>query len=96
MSALEERRSRSLALRRASPGFSCCHRCGTPWDRCKAHTTRYEEGRGCFPLCEECWSETSPAERLPYYRQLWNEWQIDGAMDDGVWARIEIAVLQGK
>lgn len=28
---------------------------------------------GINPLCEKCWSELTPEQRLPYYRQaIWN------------------------
>lgn len=36
--------------------------------------------RGCFPLCEPCWKALrTPANRLPYYRQLIREWQLSGS-----------------
>jgi len=57
---------------------------------------------GCFPLCEECWGELTPKERLPYYRELFNEWTLE-AIRDGYeappkkqWESIRAAVLAGK
>lgn len=61
------------------------------------HSTPYNVASGCFPLCEACWSELSPDERLPYYRQLWQRWLRDG-VDKGVeeWRNIEASVMAGR
>jgi len=93
-----------LALRRAwgfvarifSPGYSWCHRCKRPWTVCEGHSTEYQPGRWCFPLCEECWGELSPATRLPYYRQLWNEWKACEPLREPQWQDIERAVLNER
>lgn len=63
-----------------APGYSWCYRCRTPWKFVKGHDTAYEWGeingyrypfRGCFPLCEKCWSDLgTPEARLPYYEVL--------------------------
>lgn len=75
-----------------APGYSWCHRCRTPWKFVEAHVTDYLKGRGCFPLCEKCWAELeTPDARLPYYRELWMEWEFRG----GLWDNIEKAVREG-
>lgn len=84
-------------------GFSECYCCHTPWPMCKEHTTMYTLGRGCFPLCETCWSGMTPEERLSYYRQLWLSWRscqfVPGYTDlnhNEEWNMIKEAVLGGK
>jgi hypothetical protein len=72
-----ERRSRFAA----SLGFGSCFRCGHGWQESEAwtetkslhepHVTTYNDrGFGIFPLCESCWSDLTPEERLPYYYEL--------------------------
>lgn len=79
-----------------TPGYSCCHRCERPWSIAEHHSTRYTENRGCFPLCELCWQELEPKDRLPYYRELYNEWQHWSIEEDETWKNIKEAVLAGK
>lgn len=56
-------------------GYSGCRRCGTPWWACREHVTPYgDEGEGCFPLCQRCWGELHPVDRLPYYGELIRHW----------------------
>ncbi len=80
------------------PQKGTCYRCGCPWiDSHPPHTTPYSETRGCFPLCAECWSELSPEDRLPYYRELWIVWQQGpGGATNEVWESIKAAVLRGE
>jgi hypothetical protein len=91
-----------MIARLLSPQYSACGRCGRPWNVCKGHSTYYKSGSGCYPLCEECWSELTPDERLPYYRALWVDWQSygydtkNGIPWDELWNMIEGAVLNGK
>lgn len=81
---------------RLTPGFSWCHRCGTTWPFVDSHTTFYADHRGCFPLCKQCWAECkTPAERLPYYRELWDEWTQRGERDQDKWEAIQAAVEKG-
>src|SRR5258708_28202256 len=105
MSTLRKWAARFLQL--FAPGFGCCYRCGMPWKFAKQHTTYLEERNGCFALCNKCWQELTPAERLPFYRKLLETW-IDSerearviAARNGVsaemqWPLIEKAVLEGK
>ncbi len=62
--------------------------------------------QGMFPLCEPCWVELeTPANRLPYYRGLWQRWVDDTGGDPAyeyngvplarIWTAIEQAVLAG-
>lgn len=58
------------------PGYSTCGRCERPWATVKPHDTPYGPNRGCFPLCEVCWTELAiPELRWPYYVRLWESWQ---------------------
>lgn len=68
---------RAKRERTLSPGYSTCMRCLRPWKYVEGHSTQYTEVRGCFPLCEGCWSDLSVEERLPYYRRLVEEWAAD-------------------
>lgn len=65
------------ALHLAAPTFGWCYRCLIPWKFCDGHSTRYSASSGCFPLCENCWSELSAEQRLPFYEQLCNAWGSD-------------------
>jgi len=88
------------------PGYCQCGACLKSYKQAIFHTTQYTEGSGCFPLCEKCWSELTPPERLSYYRQLWQKWvnddggdpqgRINGRAYEDVWLDIEAAVLAGK
>ncbi len=79
-----------------TPRYSFCMRCKTTWFFVKEHSTNYKTGDncavGCFPLCEKCWSELTPEQRLPYYKELWLEWANRDKME---WEDIEMAVLAG-
>lgn len=91
-----ERRIGSIS-QQLTPGFSWCHHCHTTWPFVESHATHYEDSRGCFPLCELCWTELgTPERRLPYYRQLWDEWIADdGDLKQSMWDAIQAAVEKG-
>lgn len=76
-------------------GYGSCERCGRSWKRATPHQTYYgERGEGgMIPLCERCWHECTPDERLPYYRRLFAKWQ---GRPDSEWAKIQRAVLDGR
>ena len=76
-----------------SPGYGWCLRCKTSWKFCEGHSTQYTEGSGCFPLCEQCWSDLTPTQRLRYYRQLYDQWIQTGSAPEIGWPEIERAVL---
>jgi len=79
-----------------TPGYSWCKRCFTTWYFVNGHSTSYSETSGCFPLCEECWAECSIEERLPFYRELFEEWRGFCPEPDNKWEMIKKAVLEGK
>ena len=88
-----------------SPMYSWCGRCGMPWSVTKHHETRVTEVSGIFPLCEICWKDLTPQDRLPYYRNLYESWRktMPETLPDGSPAKlnltleeIEAAVLAGK
>lgn len=82
--------------RLAAPGYSTCGKCNRPWKFVKGHSTPYTESKGCFPLCEKCWTDLkTPYARLPYYRELWESWEKSspGYAD---WELIEEAVMREK
>lgn len=78
--------------RKMSPGSGWCGRCGMPWRRSmpssrlgvEPHVTNYgTHGRGCFPLCEDCWTLLGhPEARIEYYRDLVAAWKADGSEVD--------------
>lgn len=79
-----------------APGFGHCGRCRTAWKFINGHTTPYVDGSGgCFPLCELCWSEMTPQERLPFYYVLFRQWEWDakGRELHVTWEALERAVL---
>jgi hypothetical protein len=55
--------------------YGTCGRCKRAWALCDMHVTHYMPPAGCFALCEDCWGELTPAERLPYYMALVNRWE---------------------
>jgi hypothetical protein len=80
-----------------APGYGWCLRCKTPWLFVSWHDTQYgADGNGCLPLCEKCWGELTPAQRLPFYRQLiesWHERPGRGLTLDEEWPLVESAVM---
>lgn len=81
-------------LRFIAPGYGYCGCCGKPWKFTAWHSTEFTDGRGLFPLCKSCWGKMTPEQRLPYYRDLWEEWGADE--EHAKWKDIETAVLAGK
>ncbi len=99
---------RSIAgffARLVSPMYSACGRCGMPLNVTKHHSTDVNESGGMFPLCEKCWNDLTPQDRLPYYKKLYDSWVMtmplylpDGSQPkvNMTWEEIEAAVLAGK
>lgn len=80
-----------------TPNYGCCGACGGFWNVVEGHHTFYTSGRGCFPLCEQCWTDlATPAARLPYYRDLFDHWCESSPHPASQWEAIEHAVLAGK
>lgn len=76
------------------PHLSTCKRCQWPWSVVRGHTTEYENGCGCFPLCEDCWVELrTPENRLPYYMRLVDIWEQQSPTSESKRALIRKAVL---
>lgn len=80
-----------------APGYSHCLRCKTSWLFVKGHTTVYCKGRGCFPLCQKCWAQLTPDQRLPYYGELIWSWSYpyNGHTFDEIWHEVKKVVLAG-
>lgn len=82
-----------------APGYSHCRRCQTNWRFVTPHDTDWG-WKGCIALCEKCWRELTPEQRLPYYRSLiewWHErWpDLRELSFNEEWALVEEAVLNG-
>ena len=77
------RRVVARAERLAHPNYGWCHRCLRPWAVTEPHVVPHSPRGGslCFALCEDCWPELEPSERLPYYRELIHQWREDSIMD---------------
>jgi hypothetical protein len=79
-----------------SLGYGSCFRCKRTWNICKGHATYYSSGDGCFPLCEPCWKELKPFERIPYYKKLFGEWEKFQPVEFSKKELIIKAVREGK
>ena len=85
-----------------SPGYSYCGRCRRPWNVCSGHVIYDSDGSGCFALCEECWGELSPIERVPYYKKVVDSWKtygsdtLNGIPFEELWNNLEENILAGK
>ena len=87
-------------------GYGHCGRCKRKWKFVHGHVTDYQIGSGCFPLCENCWEELSPEQRVPYYIKLVELWmKYDDDIHYGMTGRMtreellihmESAVMDGK
>lgn len=77
----EQRVELGAAEQERHPTHGCCKRCGRPWACAAAHFTPYSEERKVGFLCVDCWVETTPQERLPFYLAGWLLWMreaVDG------------------
>lgn len=92
---LKQRKLMAKLAKPFSSGLSSCGRCNRTWNICTGHTTQYNEYSGCFPLCEECWGELTPEQRLPYYMDLMDIWE-SGGRPPSVREDVRKAVLEGK
>ena len=94
-----------LGIKRRGNGL-VCQCCGLRKDRHHCTTLGELDGLplgGPCPLCQDCWGAMEPAERVPFYRRLYD---YNRALDerfykrgydaDGTqWEVIERAVLSG-
>jgi hypothetical protein len=53
--------------------YGSCYKCNITWDQCKGHATPINKSESMFPLCEKCWIELTPEQRLPFYYKLIGE-----------------------
>jgi hypothetical protein len=57
-------------------GYSNCGCCKRAWPLVrKHHCNDYSRGRAMFPLCEACWKDLTPEQRMPYYMKLIDSWE---------------------
>ena len=78
---------------RPASTLSNCERCGISWKWLEPHTTMFRSGTGVFALCERCWAELAPSDRMFFYRLAFDHWKT-GSVE--TWKEIERAVLEGK
>jgi len=99
---LQARTKIGLLSEKMFPNLASCGRCHMSYGVETSHSTPYTKGSGCFPLCEYCWNDTTPEERLPYYMNLVDSWvshgddNYNGRSWDQVRKLISTAVLEGK
>jgi hypothetical protein len=88
----------------SQPNIAACARCLTTWAWVCGHATPYQTGSAVFPLCQVCWRDLTPAERMPYYRDLVTLWtsqlieyrRFDLAVEyEAKWPAIRAAVEAG-
>lgn len=89
-----ERLAWGTVQRRNHPGQSTCMRCQLPWALCDSHSVKMSERKSCFAICEDCWQELAPEERLIYYEALFHEWAMmsSEAWDD--WQAVKDNILK--
>jgi hypothetical protein len=56
------------------PNSSVCGLCKYAWPDLKEHFVLISDGWSIFALCEKCWNNLTPKERLPYYVKLYRSW----------------------
>ena len=82
--------------------YSSCLRCLTPWKFVQPHETvvaaAYEplgvRQFDLFVLCQKCWKELHPVERVRYYHTAWLTRICTSSMNERLaWEDVEQAVL---
>ena len=107
----ERIRALNLRIGRISRWFShkregSCGRCKTTWDFVQNHVTSYYPKDCAWPrylcsaLCEKCWRELTPDERLPYYAAVWNSWDYSVIIEytgqtPAAWGALSHAIING-
>jgi len=94
MKKLKIRRIVASIARVFASGYGSCLCCGMPWRFCRYHITPLDGGRGMFPLCEHCWRNLTPTERLQYYFELRMKWIARGENPPS-WTEVRTAVRRG-
>lgn len=72
-----------------------CLCCSRPFTQAAPKNTYWGAG-GMAPLCQGCWDTLTPEQRLPYYREVWQEWERINPVHNYQWEPIEHAVMEGK
>lgn len=71
---------------------SVCKNCGMPHRFTKMHIT-WVGAIGLTALCENCFQQLDPAERLPFYKKLQKNWLGSGSADEVNWPLTKGAIL---
>lgn len=87
---------RMLAAFMPGMNYARCGRCHLPWWISGYHVTDFTETRGCFPLCNNCWYDLVPRQRLPYYRKLFEQWSLNFPESQETWELMKRAVEEGR
>jgi hypothetical protein len=90
-----DRLAMAVESHKIAPGCHFCERCLMSFNVLNPHCTMYGDGtKGIAALCEDCWLELEPADRLPFYYRLWVAWHRLGEPYPlpSAWIEIEIAV----
>lgn len=80
-----------------TPHLGACLHCKTTWRFVKPHATPFNEHEGALPLCEKCWRELTPEQRLPFYWLLLLKWNMEDGTELSEAERdaLRAAVLDG-
>jgi len=75
-------------------GYGGCNHCGGTWNWKRAyHSISYTKTSGYSGLCDECWAELSPEERILYFKKWLKRWKIDEVVD---WKLVRKTAGMGK
>ena len=70
-------------------GLSYCLKCNGTWNWKKPHMILVNNNRSIFPLCEECYHEVSPEERLYWCKTLFKSWYTKDHVPEQIdWERV--------
>lgn len=73
-------------------GKSTCKHCGMPHKFTQMHIT-WVGAIGLTALCETCFQELKPEDRLPFYKKLRTTWMGSGSADEVNWPLTKGAIL---
>lgn len=75
--------------------YGSCERCRISWIFNTYHITDTGGGTGIFSLCEACWTDLQPNDRMPFYFRLYDRWEPESRTDER-WYAIHDAVKSDK
>ena len=52
-----------------SVGIGWCGCCGRKWGTCEEHVVNYSKTSGAFAICEDCWPQLTPGQRVAHMRR---------------------------